>query len=732
MNSGIPEGIGYLSGGVDPHSPPSEGLDISPRRGSSSPGYDSNPDKPTSRKRTNTTSSGSGDKRTANKICRVCGDKAFSYNFNVITCESCKAFFRRNANKEKDIRCPFNENCEINIVSRRFCQRCRLAKCFDVGMKKEWIMTEEARLEKKQRVEENRERRLQDALAKNSDSGSSPMRDRTISDSRMDDGNSQDGFITVRDYVMQSEDLKFTRIHDDISQPLAALPIACHSHPLLDTIPTTAANSVADVSATTSHCHTMDVDPSTTMSGNGFIPPTIENVTVALPTLIPSVAPVDTSLMAQVAAQAVINQQQHQLAAAVVAQQVVAQQVAAQMGVNTPPITTTLPPLPKPVLTPAIATPMLTNPLPTQAPSLLHGIPPPDMVTIPRDILLKLMETNTVRQANCRCTCVCGRYPPGSVIVDEVTKSLLAAGNQNSSCNSCENKEEARLETAEDFQRNGLLPSDDSSVQWLNSSQPTVVDPSTIFDSSVVPENVSMFNVDPYYPNATVLETQMQSITVDPNMWVLTVADKEILAEVENVNQSWKESSIGWSSENYRNGTDYGLITSRMQSMARALGRLTSFRFLNQLDQVALIKKNAILYLALRGVLVCDPKETTVSVPEEWPFSNELFVQCIRLFISLSEPIRRNELALSVLSLLALFDVDASITDRDTVLKCSEKFSDLLRRLLFSYFKQDYSKARAEYRAAVNLLSAARKASVIVNTVIGWEPATTNFNEYCC
>ncbi|EYC36243.1 hypothetical protein Y032_0918g3036 [Ancylostoma ceylanicum] len=68
------------------------------------------------------------------KICRVCGDKAFSYNFNVITCESCKAFFRRNANKEREIRCPFSEQCEINVVSRRFCQRCRLAKCFDYSI----------------------------------------------------------------------------------------------------------------------------------------------------------------------------------------------------------------------------------------------------------------------------------------------------------------------------------------------------------------------------------------------------------------------------------------------------------------------------------------------------------------------------------------------------------------------------------------------------------------------
>lgn len=29
-----------------------------------------------------------------NKKCRVCGDKATGYNFNVISCESCKAFFR--------------------------------------------------------------------------------------------------------------------------------------------------------------------------------------------------------------------------------------------------------------------------------------------------------------------------------------------------------------------------------------------------------------------------------------------------------------------------------------------------------------------------------------------------------------------------------------------------------------------------------------------------------------
>lgn len=44
---------------------------------------------------------GKGSKDKGDKICGVCGDKALGCNFDAISCESCKAFFRRNALKEK-------------------------------------------------------------------------------------------------------------------------------------------------------------------------------------------------------------------------------------------------------------------------------------------------------------------------------------------------------------------------------------------------------------------------------------------------------------------------------------------------------------------------------------------------------------------------------------------------------------------------------------------------------
>lgn len=93
------------------------------------------------------------------KVCAVCGDKALGYNFNAITCESCKAFFRRNALSGKDFSCPFDKTCEITLVTRRFCQFCRLEKCFRIGMRKEYIMSEEDKIMKRKKIEQNRAKR---------------------------------------------------------------------------------------------------------------------------------------------------------------------------------------------------------------------------------------------------------------------------------------------------------------------------------------------------------------------------------------------------------------------------------------------------------------------------------------------------------------------------------------------------------------------------------------------
>ena len=57
------------------------------------------------------------------------------------------------------MRCPFEYNCEVTQVTRRFCQRCRLKKCLRVGMKKESILSPQEKLMKKQKIEENRQKK---------------------------------------------------------------------------------------------------------------------------------------------------------------------------------------------------------------------------------------------------------------------------------------------------------------------------------------------------------------------------------------------------------------------------------------------------------------------------------------------------------------------------------------------------------------------------------------------
>ncbi|XP_054169201.1 nuclear hormone receptor HR96-like [Oppia nitens] len=91
------------------------------------------------------------------KICSVCSEKAEGYNFCALTCQPCKAFFRRNAFKLQKYKCRFGDNCQINVKTRKFCKKCRLKKCFAIGMNKDWILNEEERRVRNEKIETNRQ-----------------------------------------------------------------------------------------------------------------------------------------------------------------------------------------------------------------------------------------------------------------------------------------------------------------------------------------------------------------------------------------------------------------------------------------------------------------------------------------------------------------------------------------------------------------------------------------------
>ncbi|XP_033927532.1 vitamin D3 receptor [Melopsittacus undulatus] len=81
--------------------------------------------------------------RNVPRICGVCGDKATGFHFNAMTCEGCKGFFRRSMKRKAMFTCPFNGDCRITKDNRRHCQACRLKRCVDIGMMKEFILTDE-------------------------------------------------------------------------------------------------------------------------------------------------------------------------------------------------------------------------------------------------------------------------------------------------------------------------------------------------------------------------------------------------------------------------------------------------------------------------------------------------------------------------------------------------------------------------------------------------------------
>ncbi|XP_069509286.1 vitamin D3 receptor isoform X2 [Ambystoma mexicanum] len=91
------------------------------------------------------------------RVCGVCGDRATGFHFNAMTCEGCKGFFRRSMKRKAIFTCPFIGDCRITKDNRRHCQACRLKRCVDIGMMKEFILTDEEVLRKREMITKRKE-----------------------------------------------------------------------------------------------------------------------------------------------------------------------------------------------------------------------------------------------------------------------------------------------------------------------------------------------------------------------------------------------------------------------------------------------------------------------------------------------------------------------------------------------------------------------------------------------
>ncbi|CAF1593550.1 unnamed protein product [Rotaria sp. Silwood1] len=97
-------------------------------------------------------------RKSTDLTCTICGDRAVGFNYDALSCASCKAFFRRNAHQSLEkLSCLTGEGqCSISYEMRRKCQRCRLNRCFTMGMRKDFILSDEEKERRKKRLEENR------------------------------------------------------------------------------------------------------------------------------------------------------------------------------------------------------------------------------------------------------------------------------------------------------------------------------------------------------------------------------------------------------------------------------------------------------------------------------------------------------------------------------------------------------------------------------------------------
>ncbi|XP_075448557.1 progesterone receptor isoform X2 [Ascaphus truei] len=68
------------------------------------------------------------------KICLICADEASGCHYGVLTCGSCKVFFKRAIEGQHNYLCAGRNDCIVDKIRRKNCPSCRLRKCCQAGM----------------------------------------------------------------------------------------------------------------------------------------------------------------------------------------------------------------------------------------------------------------------------------------------------------------------------------------------------------------------------------------------------------------------------------------------------------------------------------------------------------------------------------------------------------------------------------------------------------------------
>ncbi|CAG2103599.1 unnamed protein product [Medioppia subpectinata] len=152
--------------------------------------------------------------------------------------------------------CLFDNNCKITSITRRFCRTCRLRKCFDVGMKEDWILSEEDKNERRLKKEFKRQQQMKlidESITKDTGSADICSSDMTVTSTTGSDSTS-DG-QTSRD--SNSITITENNITSDIDVVNYNPPIATIDRPIDDYNPKTfneiESNHIRELLSATNH-----------------------------------------------------------------------------------------------------------------------------------------------------------------------------------------------------------------------------------------------------------------------------------------------------------------------------------------------------------------------------------------------------------------------------------------------------------------------------------------------